>query len=608
MGKKAAYAVTVGRKIGVFTRWIDVAPNIKVTGATWEGFDDWESAQEAFDDSKRRGDTKIVEPPPKAGKRVYESSSKGDSCRSTKTDKTVRDALIGEALEELKWERQRNGSKGRERDEGQRSATRCTSQARPPATAPCSPSRESEVECKPRLGRGTPSRGGRDTASRPSEASTSSSPPTGVTQHEHGSDSVQSPRYAQSLSYGSDLSPTVLRDRQFASPATGSSALASSDRKTDVSEPSTRVTKYFPADFKTRPRDAYTKAHKRDPRSPVRSPASTVSEYATPPSSARTLPPGLSSSTSVKETSSARPSGRSTAASPVTSPPVKHRKFIGKSFSEANIQDECETKRRQIQAHITNPKQYATIETQTTPSPPVRRAPLRATVSEGDVLRENHTRKEACECERPEHVCRCCGLPTTARALRPVATSPPTSTAVAPAPAASPVARSVASPAARPMASPASTQSVVSPVARPTTRSPASVASPQMSIWSPLASTERADSPAPSTRSGSPASFHSAEEGHTPLLGLSDRQTSFSATMRDFEEGLDTLVGSISTSTRARDVVSPQSASALLHDVTFDPRSPLQRGTIISAGSEHSLLMRPSPTMAPMNSLLFSQF
>ncbi|KAH9895094.1 hypothetical protein C8Q73DRAFT_693028 [Cubamyces lactineus] len=45
-----------------------------------------------------------------------------------------------------------------------------------------------------------------------------------------------------------------------------------------------------------------------------------------------------------------------------------------------------------------------------------------------------------------------------------------------------------------------------------------------------------------------------------------------------------------------------------LHDTTFDPRSPIQRGTLIPPGSQFDplRLMRPSPTRQPLDSLLFS--
>lgn len=58
-----------------------------------------------------------------------------------------------------------------------------------------------------------------------------------------------------SLFYAADTSPAFQSDVHMASPATGSSAPASSDRKSgsDISSPSTNTAKYLPADFRVRP-------------------------------------------------------------------------------------------------------------------------------------------------------------------------------------------------------------------------------------------------------------------------------------------------------------------------------------------------------------------
>ncbi|KAI9061761.1 hypothetical protein FKP32DRAFT_1677952 [Trametes sanguinea] len=66
--------------------------------------------------------------------------------------------------------------------------------------------------------------------------------------------------------------------------------------------------------------------------------------------------------------------------------------------------------------------------------------------------------------------------------------------------------------------------------------------------------------------------------------------------MASLQAGLDALVPT-----------SPSRSTTVAHDTTFDPRSPIQRGTLIPSDSpDRNALLRPSPMMLPLNSLLFS--
>ncbi|KAI0630090.1 hypothetical protein C8Q77DRAFT_1219742 [Trametes polyzona] len=521
MTRAKAYTVIVGKKIGVFTRWTDVAPLIHgVSEPVYQGFKDWDSAQEAFHDALQRGQTRIVSVGPSSSLRQkQEPASTRTSAKTRTSPRTMssaararRDAIIAQALEELKQERESGSARTEQRGAGGPPSTNLAVQGGVRPTLPA-------ANMPPGSATGDVQKAASTTTA--SSVSTSSSPPTGVTQVEHGSDSVRSPRYAQSLSYSSDASPP---------PATGSSALASSDWRSDVSSPSTGQTRHFPADFATRPRDRFTKAKSGGPALPlplgIQSPAKTVSKYATPSSSTRSPPSSLSLS----------PATTASGSEPVSSPPappISRRRKAGKSYSDAAIQVERPTRKR---AYVDAPvqagqnKRHATAETQTSSTP------------EGDA-------RGLCECAHPE-------LP--ARIMQ----SSPAHASAEPAlrsSMASPVSRSHTTfPITRSSMSSPTSRSMLSPTSR------ASAASPKTVAFSSPMATPPPDSPTPSSSSASPASYRSARSA------TSDERRSEAAA---FET--------------ARSEASP-------------------RGTSIPAGSESASLVRPSPVMLPLNSLLFS--
>ncbi|KAI0369652.1 hypothetical protein BV20DRAFT_967620 [Pilatotrama ljubarskyi] len=555
---------------------LDVQARIDVPGRVFVGFKDWDSAEQAFNAAYERGETRIVRTGPPSGQKPQGSRRKGvERDHGQLSPRKIQEKIKRE-------QRQRNGTSSTSTQNGSQETTTMPERAAAATTTTAQamePPRPRQPDARHTTGRPAvraPTQVGHTTGESPSEVSTSSSPPTEVTQVEHGTDSAPSPRYAQSLSYTSDASPPARFP--LASPASGSSALASSDRRSDVSLPSSGMTKYFPADFAVRPRDKYSRAREKAMQASVRSPTVTISDYGTPPSSVQSPPADLNLLSPIAAASAA--SGqRIVASSPAgftgTATPTRRQK-IAKTTSDAGVQVDRQTRIRTYTAALvqaTEDKRYATVQTQTlpAPAPQVRGAPLRATASAGDVL-DNSGAK--CACEHPVTLCRHCGL--RARVMRWAEGHRPAARAPTTAPATSPV--------------PQAPIFVASPVRR-------------APLASPVLSPTRVASPAPSSCPGSPESFHSAIStisAHTPIFGSSEIQPTSAASMGSVQEGLDVMV-------RATPGSDASGRAPVLHDTTFDPRSPLHRGTLIPARSPGAnALTRPSPMMVPLNSLLFS--
>ncbi|PIL29752.1 hypothetical protein GSI_08191 [Ganoderma sinense ZZ0214-1] len=446
-------------------------------------------------------------------------------------------------------------------------------------------------------------------------------------------------RYAQSLSYAS------------------SPSLASSDIRTHISSPSSFGTRYFPEDWLARiglagqRREAGVDRDRRgDDRNSILS--TSLSKYATAPntpeqvsteledeveevrgvasaspsssvhdraglsksssssprsavtrsktwSSAPSPPPATATEviSSPSATSTPRHTGStsnstgvnyslspSLASVPPSSPPSEPKKKtatrVTRSLSEAQVQTESpstQARRRK------NPEAEAGVQTDSPrrcknpevgvqaapPSPHKRRhldnqvqtspvaSALRASTAVGDVPVRPLPGGFPCACEHPEYACINCGerprveegggrsAASSSRSSR----APSTTTA---SPVPSEFSSAPSSPA--PSGTPASASAVSSLV---------------------------------STRSNSSRSHG----GHTPIMGPSEsRSYSRSPTAR-IQESLEMM----SFSEAARGV----GAEVVVHDVSFDPRSPIQRGTNIPAGTSGSAV-RPSPAMAPV--------
>ncbi|OSC97439.1 hypothetical protein PYCCODRAFT_1471848 [Trametes coccinea BRFM310] len=498
------YVVTVGTEYGIFTRWLDVrARTDHISGARWEGFRDYASAEAAFNDARRSGEVRVVQRGPSDGRdcatssrrsrtrsqpeRQWEQqespSTQSRSSRLSAASRAARDALIAATLEEAKRERRQRGWACSARTGGNQAPTAAYATASHSISAPAGLARAQPTHTAPvrqfDAGVALPATRAsvHDPRARPtSDPSTSSSPPTQVTVHEHGPDFEPrpSPRHAIAISLSYE-SPT----RSVVPPATDSSALSPVKRRSDISSPSTGVTKYFPPDNLTR-----AGRGSRPLLADIGSPASAC--YVTPPGSAETQCAEL------PDSPSALPVTPPSMAAPPTSVPTAsgtRRSKVGKSYSEAAVQVDIQTRRRvyvEAASQAFDERHYATVEAQTAPYPSVRAAPLRATASAGQVL------------DKPRH---------------------------------------------------------------------------------------EDENSTPGTG-----------RGHTPLLGPSERRTESVISMASLQEGLNTLVPT-----------SPSRSGSVAHETTFDPRSPIQRGTLIPPDSpDRNGLLRPSPMLLPLNSLLFS--
>lgn len=367
--------------------------------------------------------------------------------------------------------------------------------------------------------------------------STSSSPPTAVTQTRNifsSSESANvSPRYAQSLSYASSPGNSSAGMR--------SPPIASSDRRSHLSSPSSLGTRYFPEDYPARQEQA--RAAHRGPRL-----SDEVSEYATAPNTPE-MPdvdlPDLNSASIANECMYVRSSvvslpqpppppseGRATSTSNNAS--SRRKTPVTRSLSEAQVQTEARLRQLAeaiVQTASPLERRYVNGEAQT--STP-RAMPLRATASEGA---KSFGEQGICACRHPDYICRRCGR-TPPHVMGPVVTHLASATPVSP-------------------ASPSSPSSV---------RTSGSFETPTSSI---CASTES-------------QSVRSPQRGNTPLMGPSERNMGVTSSLLSIQAAMDTM----HFSERARG----PGDTAVVHDVAFDPRSPLQRGTTVPAGCVPSLV------------------
>ncbi|KAI0661296.1 hypothetical protein C8Q70DRAFT_706225 [Cubamyces menziesii] len=698
-----------------------------VPGASYQGFKDWAEADAAYAKAHVEGKTKIVKlgPPPgvgPSGASAARSVSASGGCtqggrkgaresRPTRQDcgvsqnrgdelqqqqqqsarprsvqspeaRAARDAAIAETLEQLRRERQEQGSPRRSNQlerGGSFASSASISGNRKQASAPARTERPkpSSAPTPPPHAQGSRRAAG-SRSSGTSEPSTSSSPPTGVTVLEHGSSaSALSPRSTQSLSYWSDEpespAPQVLRSppMSISSEVTGSTFLSSADVRSDLSSPSSCGTRYFPEDYLSRVQAKRERAGTRPPE-PVRNPTPVVPDVPVTPTAGAsehsTLFAPHEPMQSFASLATPRPAATS-APQPhpqtVSAPPAVRPRQTAKSYDDVGVQDDRHTARpRRADANVQTVEQrrFASAETQTSPALVLQ---LRSAARAGAASLQSG---ERCGCERPEWICRCCGLPPPGsprpRSVMYSVTnrSSPASRSVSPASQA--CAMSIPS-SARPwspvlsplMRSPRS----FSPTFRPQSLSPSARASPKPdasvtsspSSRSPIRKMKESAASSPASRSQSSGrsrsssrseatSYHTASPGAgstaavTPPLGPSETRTESIASMASVQEGVDMMArGAVpmrSPSGRASTVMSPRtrrrasgdsragggsltstaaatrSPPPVLHDTTFDPRSPIQRGTMIPPGSQFDplRLVRPSPTMQPLDSLLFS--
>ncbi|KAI0330984.1 hypothetical protein GY45DRAFT_1322904 [Cubamyces sp. BRFM 1775] len=679
MPRYKAYVVTVGTKTGVFAQWLDVkAVTDGVPGASYQGFKDWGEALAAFNKARREGKTKIVKigPPEEespSAARTARTASVNASGRYTQDDRrearqdqdrrhergelqqqstspranavsrsgstqsaearAARDAAIADELEQVRRERQQQASSRGGQLAGRGglfTSSIATYQNRESTSARTLQPSPSHASTPPRA---TITRRATEPAldsDGRSEPSTSSSPPTGVTVLERGSSaSALSPRSLQStssFSYWSDEpespgGPAQAQSRGARSPApsissevTGSTFLSSADVRSDLSSPSSCGTRYFPEDYLSRVR---AKRERASARSPVRSPASVVSEVPVTPMADE---PSMlfaphEPMQSFASTRPAATSGPQVHVYPVsTSSAVRPNKPSIKTYDDAGVQNDRHTapsNRADANVQTIEQRRYVSTRTQTSPM----------------LAPEAARPGERCGCERPEWVCRCCGLPSS---------PPPRGVMYAVA--------NRRTPTSTRSSSPASSQACAmsrpwSPVLSPLTRSPVMFSptfypqglspSPNVIASSPRSRLESAIGRAESAAASSPASRSSgrsrsslrsrttsyytaspgAGEAVTPPLGLSERHTESMMSMASVREGVEVIargavptrgpggrastVASSRTPRRASGgarvgsggVTSPPTRSPpVLHDTTFDPRSPIQRGTLIPLG------------------------
>ncbi len=604
-----------------------------ISGAAQQGFRDWDEAKEYFDDALARGETRVVTRAPQPERRAREQpaakmkapkqrqrpTQQKQPTRSEQRPRTgggssvarggswspasgsaKRDAEIKAAVEEVNREKQRSASARERRTEPlQRAASGAAPSGTRAITAPprlptavsphpvsasasaaaaASASRQRQQVLSARASV-PPAASAREAEPPKSSASfsTTSSPPTAVTQTKNifSSDGGnQSPGpYAQSLSYASSPGNWSAGLR--------SPPLASSDCQSHLSEPSTLRTQYFPSDFLAR--QAKARSPQRTARSPEMmssplarsppvvsngrrppSPAMSDSEYATAPNTPEVqnidLPAEHSPTVRRRTSTEAMPppplpppprdtTRISEGTSESTTSPSKRRKsrLVGRSMSEAQVQTEHTVQtRRRMQDHAavqTNApmKRYMEGQAQTSPVSSPRTSSLRATSSEGNVFGHSpaSTTRPVCMCVRPRHICRFCGGEERIRSSASHSPAPSARSSVRPPPEST-----------TPSASPVSVSS-----------------KSRASLVTPVPST-------PSSPSSERRSLRSPVGGHTPILGPSETQMF----MRPITNSIQATMNAMNFSEPAR------GAGAVVHDMRFDPRSPLQRGTTIPAG------------------------
>ncbi|CDO72492.1 hypothetical protein BN946_scf184980.g33 [Trametes cinnabarina] len=409
----------------------DVAARIlHVPGNAHQSFRDFYEAQDALNDAIRNGEVRAVPRPPRQiNPRPSSSSSRpprraqedhreqhqhqhpspsapSGSSGTSAASRARRDALIAATLDEIERERQRGEvPSARAAGTGQTS-TRADAVVCQAASAPFCTTRLRQDSIRASFAAGWLAPRHTDFASRPpahtigdnvtqpsSDASTSSSPPTQVTVLEHGSDSAPSlstHQRAQSLPHTFQQSPElcVTGDREqhtVAGPSqkrhltadggdqifpadysTRALARFPVDRRSDISSPSTGVTRYFPRDYLTQARDETDDLQQSPPRIDIGSPASAC--YVTPPGSPYTQCAELPNDSPVSVAPTATPSSPSASSAPSR---PQHSK-IEKSYSDAAIQVDIQTRRQgcaQAAIQISGEKVYATTEAQMSPRP-----------------------------------------------------------------------------------------------------------------------------------------------------------------------------------------------------------------------------------------------
>ncbi|KAI1795744.1 hypothetical protein LXA43DRAFT_1167520, partial [Ganoderma leucocontextum] len=440
------------------------------------------------------------------------------------------------------------------------------------------------------------------TASRGPSMSPSDIPTHQTQTRNQFTNSPSTPRYAQSLSYAS--SP---------------SSLASSDLRTHISSPSSFGTRYFPEDWLARLGQGDREVHGGH-----QSPVLSVSEYATAPNtpelgsieleaevdvedtrglgiaspspsvrnrvgwfepsssssstksrsktrSRATSPPATLTATQVISSPSATSTPRRTIpmsnsvndrfspsiASVLPSPPSREPKpatRVTRSLSEAEVQTDSPPQARRRKnpeamvqvAPPAPPKRSQHLDNQVQTSPVA--SPLHTSAGVGDVPVRPLIGGPPCACEHPEYACIHCGkCPRTERCG----------------------ARSAFG----------HSRSSRAPSTSTTTASPTSTSTVSSSVPTPSATPASAGPSSVSSRSSTPRSLVG---GHTPRMGPSEsRAYAQSPTAR-----VQASLGMMSFS----EVAHTAGAEPVVHDVSFDPRSPIQRGTSVPAGYVCSLL------------------
>ncbi|PIL29753.1 hypothetical protein GSI_08192 [Ganoderma sinense ZZ0214-1] len=574
MEKKEAYVVLVGVKPGAYKEWEDASPYvIGVPQSQYEGFEDMAAAIEFYEDAHMKGTTRTVKKPPSTDEELEEKARRNrrrrgekerqprrrddsspsasvqapaPTLRGSSAGKAARDAQIAAALTKGRknWIGPSAsspsvipGERGQS-DELSRHAARTRSatepayhvqpevqQSRTVPESPRTPPRhrferrtielpQLEPELLPRMPE-------METASDCESCGLTSDILTYETQMRNrftDSPGLLTPRYAQSLSYAS--SP--------------SSSLVLSDLCTHLSSPSSCGTRYFPEDWLAR--QGYGQRWESNDREGHGDDGSSVlslSKYATTPNAPEEgiieLEDGVEDTRGV----------------PSPSPTCAHSRAgwsTGKhlsSCSSANPKAKMKARSSAMPPPATPTEAISSLNTTLT---------LRRTSKNpvGDVPVRPLPGGLPCACEHPAYVCINCGRrPRTERSLAP---------------------------------------SFASTIA--------TTASPVLFELSPLIASGMPASAIPSSVMVSTRSSSSRSHAkHTPVVGPSETRAYTRSPTARIQESL----GMMSFSEAARGV----GAEVVVHDVSFDPRSPIQRGTNIPVGTSGSAV-RPSPPTAPV--------
>ncbi|KAI0744244.1 hypothetical protein C8Q80DRAFT_1122481 [Daedaleopsis nitida] len=639
MPKYQAYVVTVGTEIGVFRKWSDALFRTSgVPGSACEGFSDWYEAQEFFEERHRRGETRIVHvaPPQRKDRGICDVLHRRCRCRwclhgrgsAYSTGRSKDDLEHVNENKNMDEEENTNPNERENTGKGE-SRNRRWKKERGQMEAESSVDRgpEEVVPGKISLGQISQDQPRARKMSIGSEPSTTSSPLTAVTQTRNVFSSDEesagharnaAPRYTQSLSYASSPSN--------ASAGLRSPSLSESDRRSHLSSPSSLGTRYYPEDWLARQvhspapfqttastvtsRPAMTRDNTtRGPRvSDGASSTSGMSDYATAPNtpnmdvleveellsanvdvimaeasasegqaniveviSPPPPPTGMLSPRAREREEAAAPGVVSSASTHRNGVRGRRKGAVGRSLSEAQVQTEPQDhfgigRRKQSDAvvqTVSSPrKQYGVQEVQATRTRTA--TPLRATANESTVYAPSGHRRGICACMHAECVCRHCGGdPGHAHPMASVANHLPS-----------------------PATSPASASASVSSVSSASTRT-AAISTPRSAYASAVGSFGTLT---PSTRASSRSRGQSVRSptgsgcgaggGHTPLMGPNELRWDSEAMVN--ASTFQAAVNAMSFYEPAASV--GDGSEAIVHDVSFDPRSPIHRGTSIPAG------------------------